>query len=119
MLNSKLFKDDKLLLACAERDPAHITLGAHGDHVSKIHTALLILDGVSVSAAELKAKQYGESTAEAILHYKVKRKIINTAYQTAPDNIVGKMTVKSLDEEVAKVESDRPTPFNSSRHQFT
>lgn len=119
MLKSKLFKDDELLQACALRDPAHITLGAHGDHVSKIHTALLILDGVSVLATELKTKQYGKSTADAILRYKTKRKIINAAYQTAPDNIVGKMTIQSLDDELIKVESSPQIPSNRSRHLFT
>jgi len=43
-------------------------------------------------------RAYGKSTATAVLNFKTKRGIINHAYQTAPDNIVGKMTIRSLDE---------------------
>ena len=41
------------------------------------------------------------TTASAVLRYKTERQIVNRAYQTQPDNIVGKMTMKSLDQEIA------------------
>ena len=43
----------------------------------------------------------------AVLNFKKKRGIINRAYQTAPDNIVGKMTIWSLDEEIGARERQR------------
>lgn len=39
-----------------------------------------------------------------MLAYKRKRKIINYAYQQTEDNIVGKMTIKRLDEDLAIAE---------------
>jgi hypothetical protein len=41
------------------------------------------------------------------LRYKTSRQIINRAYQSTPDNIVGKMTIKSLDTELL-ARQDRP-----------
>jgi hypothetical protein len=68
--------------------------------VSRIQTALYITDGLSVSADELKRGYYGESTASAVLAFKTKRRIINYSYETKVDNIVGKMTIAALDNEV-------------------
>lgn len=99
-LQSRLFHGDPALESCLTQDSAHITVGASGDHVSKIHTALLILDGVSVAAAELRNQQYGASTAAAILAFKRQRHIINTTYQTQADDIVGKMTIAAMDGEL-------------------
>ena len=107
-LQSRLFQGNQALESCLVKDSAHLTLGASGDHVSKIHTALLILDGVSVAAAELKAQRYGPSTAAAVLAFKRRRHIINTSYQTAADDIVGKMTIARMDEEMVSRESARP-----------
>ena len=39
-----------------------------------------------------------------MLAYKQVRQIINRAYQTQADNVVGKMTIARLDEEIARVE---------------
>lgn len=99
-LVSNLMKDSALLNACLTSDVAHVTLGAVGDHVHRIQVALLDLDGLSIDAGELAANRYGPSTATAVLAYKRKRKIINRAYQTTEDNIVGKMTIASLDKEM-------------------
>ena len=103
-LRSKLFAGDAKLQACLTSDAAHLTVGTQGDHVSKVHTALFLVDGVSVDASELRARLYGKSTAAAVLAYKTKRKIINRAYETKADNIVGKMTIASLDDEVVRKE---------------
>jgi hypothetical protein len=103
-LQSKLFRGDPKLEAAAVSDPAHIMLGASGQHVHKIQMALVLLDGVAISADEVQRTFYGTSTADAVLGYKRKRKIINPAYQTQADNIVGKMTMARLDREILQRE---------------
>jgi hypothetical protein len=54
---------------------------------------LNFLDGAAIA----EDGQYGTQTANAVLAYKRKRNIINYSYQTQADNIVGKMTITSLD----------------------
>lgn len=103
-LSSRLFAGDARLQACLTDNAAHLLIGAQGDHVSKVHTALFLVDGLSVAPSELHTKSYGQSTAAAVLAYKRKRKIINPAYQTAEDNIVGKMTIEALDRDVGLME---------------
>jgi hypothetical protein len=106
-LKSHLFRGDRLLESCLLHDAAHVTRGAVGVHVAKIQAALIDLDDANIAQPELSAKLYGNSTAAAVLAYKQKRKIINKSYQTTADNIVGKMTIARLDEElVEKQESD-------------
>jgi peptidoglycan hydrolase-like protein with peptidoglycan-binding domain len=104
-LQSKLFKSDQKLQACLVKDAAHVTEGAVGEHVGRIQTALNALGDVEIDAAEIAARRYGRSTAAAVLAYKKKRNIINFSYQTQADNIVGKMTIASLDKEMARVET--------------
>jgi hypothetical protein len=104
-LKSKLFGGDPAFEACATKDAAHIKPGAKGAHVSKIHTALFALDDFSVAPAELNTATYGPTTAKGVLKYKQVRKIVNHAYQTAADNIVGKMTIAAMDKEMAKSEN--------------
>jgi hypothetical protein len=87
--------------------------GAKGPHVSKIHTALWALDRLDVAAEELKACHYGKSTCAAVLAFKTKRNIINYAYETAVDPIVGKMTIAALDREMVYYEIVRPIPDRS------
>jgi hypothetical protein len=99
-LQSKLFNGDPKLEACLIQDSAHVTPGALGSHVSKIQTALAILDNADIFSAEIAGMRYGPSTINAVLAYKQKRKIINFNYQTKVDNIVGKMTIASLDNEM-------------------
>ena len=50
-LQSRLFRGDSTLEACLLRDPAHVLLGAMGDHVGKIHKALVILDNAQIKVA--------------------------------------------------------------------
>src|SRR3984893_9803493 len=103
-LRSELFRGDRRLEAAAVSDPAHIILGASGPHVQKIQTALILLDGATIPDDELLRTFYGASTAGAVLAYKRKRNIVNRSYQTQADNIVGKMTMASLDGEMVKKE---------------
>ena len=114
-LLSHLFHDDRALESCLVNDSAHITVGASGDHVSKIHTALLILDGASVAATELRTQQYGASTAAAVLAFKRRRGIVNTSYQTTADDIVGKMTIAAMDKELVSKEHTSPPPVDPRR----
>ena len=103
-LSSRLFSGNRALEACATQGSAHVTRGADGDHVAKIQFALFTLDGLVIDRTELVSQQYGRSTAAAVLAYKQKRQIINPSYQTAPDDIVGKMTIASLDNEMRVLE---------------
>jgi hypothetical protein len=95
-----LFAGDARLNGCLVDNAKHVTLGAQGPHVSKIQSAVLTLDDVDIAGAELAGRRYGPSTAKAVLAYKTRRKIINRAYQSKPDDIVGIMTIRTLDEEM-------------------
>lgn len=99
-LASSLFKRNAKLLACAREHPAHVTIGAVGEHVAKIQFALFAIDRLSIDRTELVKQRYGKSTAAAVLAYKRRRGIINRSYQATADNIVGKMTIASLDKEM-------------------
>jgi peptidoglycan hydrolase-like protein with peptidoglycan-binding domain len=94
------------LEAAAQRDSAHVLPGSRGPHVGKIQQALMDLDGAKLARDD----SYGPATAAAVLAYKQKRNIINSAYQTKADNIVGKMTVASLDREMFARENG-PSPL--------
>ena len=108
-LVSQLFSGDPVFERCLVHDSGHITPGSRGPHVNKIQTALFTLDHFTVAPGEVQSQTYGPSTAAGVLAYKRKRNIINRAYQTQPDNIVGKMTIASLDAEMARVEP-KPEP---------
>jgi hypothetical protein len=100
-LKSDWFRGDARLEAALNHHPAHITPGAKGDHVKKIQAALesLLTDPpVAIAAGERGAGLYGPSTADAVLRYKTENNIINRSYQTRPDNVVGKMTMRALDD---------------------
>jgi hypothetical protein len=97
-MQSLLFSHDRLLEACGKKDLADISVGAAGDHVSKIQTALFLLTGISVSSDELKTQLYGASTAGLVLAFQARRKIYN-------ERSVGRTTIAALDREVATVES--------------
>jgi hypothetical protein len=109
-LTSDLFRGNLQLQACAREDAAHVLLGAAGEHVAKIQHALFEIDGLRIDRAELVSQRYGRSTAAAVLAYKKKRQIINRSYQTVADDIVGKMTIASLDKEMKLRELVPKTP---------
>jgi hypothetical protein len=103
-LFSRLFRTDTRLLAVAQKNSEHITLKRpreRGPHVHKIQQALFRL-GFTIDRAETNVNEYGQSTADAVLAYKSdpRRNIINPAYQSKPDNIVGRLTVAALDQEI-------------------
>lgn len=101
-LRSELLRDDPRLASCLVRDDSHLVEGTVGACVGKVQIALFIIDGLKIHSDELQAKRYGRSTADAVLSFKARRNIINRGYQSKPDNIVGKMTVAALDEELLK-----------------
>jgi hypothetical protein len=107
-LQSELFRGDLALESCLVDDRAHVLTGHHGPHVTKIQRALALLDGALIALEEVKSQRYGISTAAAVLNYKRARKIINLSYQTVADNIVGKMTIASLDREMLRSEEKPP-----------
>jgi hypothetical protein len=110
-LKSQLFAGDAKLEAAATSHPAHIVPGARGPHVKKIQGALITLDEAKIATPELAAALYGTTTANAVLAYKKKRSVINKNYQSSADNIVGIMTMKSMDDELVALEIDvRPEP---------
>jgi hypothetical protein len=113
-LQSKLFTSptrDQKLEACLLRDEAHITLGARGDHVKKIQTALNRLSaGPGRENFRLAVDgRYGPKTAAAVKTYKSapSRHIVQPS-QKSPDDIVGKRTIQSLDDEMDILESELP-----------
>ncbi len=99
-LVSNLFRENKALQSCLTSDPAHVQPGAIGEHVWLIQLALEDLDQARIEGKEIAEHRYGPSTAAAVLAYKKKRNIVNYAYQTSADSIVGKMTIARLDQEM-------------------
>ena len=106
-LVSRWFRGNARLQACLVSDPAHVVTGDSGDHVTLIQSALQVLEGAQISPEDMTGGIYGGSTAAAVLDFKTKREIINRAYQRAPDDIVGKMTIQALDQEIATRERQR------------
>lgn len=102
VLQSQLFRGDPKLEAAASADRDHIVPGSSGPHVGKIQLALSLIDGATIAQQEIASGLYGATTAQSVLAYKQKRKIINTSYQSQADDIVGKMTIASLDHEMAQ-----------------
>lgn len=107
-LQSQLFRGDSALESCLVNDAAHVVEGTRGPHINKIQRALVLLDGAPIVGSEILDEVYGRSTANAVLAYKRKRGIINRAYQNTADNIVGKMTIASLDKEMTIAENRPP-----------
>lgn len=107
-LQSRALKDDIALQACLTSDRDHVVPGAQGRHVAKIQQALLLLDRADIAFGEIRASTYGSTTAAAVLAFKRKRRIINYSYQTAADNIVGKMTIARLDADLLLIDTARP-----------
>jgi hypothetical protein len=91
-------------------DAAHVTPGQTGEYVSRIQYALLRLLVSDLPEGETDRQFYGPQTAEAVLKYKRSLGIINTRYQTRADNIVGRMTIKSLDDNMWALEGGYGPP---------
>ena len=103
-LVSLLLRDEPRLQACLVADTAHVVPGAAGRHVGLIQKVLLVLEKANISAGELRSGLYGPTTTAAVLAYKRKRDIVNRTYQTTADNIVGKMTIAKMDDELMRLD---------------
>jgi hypothetical protein len=108
MLVSELFRDCRALQDCAVKDSAHVTPGSRGDPVARIQRALVAIDKAEIDEREISERFYGRSTAAAVLAYKRARNIINRAYQTTADDIVGKMTIARLDGDMLDLQRRLP-----------
>jgi peptidoglycan hydrolase-like protein with peptidoglycan-binding domain len=103
-LKSYCFRGDVQLESASRENRSHILMGARGGHVEKIQQALMLCDESKIKPEELSFKTYGPSTAAAVLRFKQKRNIVNRAYQTQADNIVGIQTIVALDIEMFALE---------------
>jgi len=120
-LKSKLFTEDlkvrARLEACLVSDPAHVFQGHRGDHVGRIQRALIVLGAGVIDQSELLSMHYGRTTAGTVEQYKQNYKppIINWSYQKTADDIVGKMTIARLDDDMYHFENrpePKPAPFS-------
>ena len=114
-LKSDALAGDERLEACLVKDTAHLTLGVQGDFVAKVQAAIMFLDDLTIDDQDLDTNTYGKSTAAAVLKFKKKRKIINHSYQQHEDDIVGKMTIKAIDDELVRAEN---TPLDLTVSPF-
>lgn len=117
-LRSKIFNSDPAFSACLAKDSAHILPGSSGFHVACIQFALVILDGARIAQKEMNQALYGPTTANSVRNYKRRRKIINPAYQTKADNIVGKMTIAQLDSDMHLNEAIAQAAGQNIQFQF-
>jgi hypothetical protein len=108
-LRSKHFTQppDQRFQDCLLLDSKHIAPGAKGEHVRRIQIAInrltegpgrenifLVMDGI-----------YGSKTAAAVKQYKDTRKILQP-WQSSADEVVGKKTMQSLDDEMSVLEEE-------------
>ncbi|MBS0528959.1 MAG: hypothetical protein JSS22_06175 [Proteobacteria bacterium] len=104
MLSSELFRDCSALQDCAVKDSAHVTPGSRGDSVARIQRALVAIDAAAIDESEISQRLYGNTTAAAVLAYKRARDIVNRTYELTADNIVGKMTIVRLDNDMLELQ---------------
>ena len=111
-LISKLFRDNERLQKCLKIPQEHVVPGSQGEHVGLIQQAIMRLGAGVIAVSEITNQKYGPSTSQAVKFFKgPPRNIINKAYQAAPDEIVGQMTIERLDTDMELLE--RPTPISS------
>lgn len=118
LLKCKLFTtpgEDSRLEACLVSDPAHIIPNSVGEHVKKIQIALNRLSkGAGRENFNLREDgKYGPKTAKAVKAYKnaPSRRILQS-FQTTADDIVGKRTIQSLDDEMGILENETNASSN-------
>jgi len=113
-LRCRLFADSKELQACLISDAAHVVPGARGDHVARIQSALVRLRVLNAADARAEAGYYGSRTAAAVLLYKQAFQVINRKYQSRADNIVGRMTIASLDQAIFVLDGPNGVPRSAA-----
>src|SRR5215469_6889493 len=114
LLKCQLFQSPEAVRGRLERcllnDSDHIVQGSRGEHVKTIQTALNRLSAGTGKEIQLKIDGwYGPKTATAVKDYKnaPSRRILQPWQKTA-DDIVGKRTIKSLDDEMDVLENELP-----------
>lgn len=126
VFQSQYFAGDSRLEKCANNPAYDIRTPQSGAHVAKIHSALnIIRDAVrnghslpappAIAQIEIANKNYSASTAKSIKQYKKDRNIINYAYQQDADDIIGVMTIRYLDEELAALEARHRAQIEPAR----
>jgi hypothetical protein len=116
-LQSPQFAGDDRLNNALVDDASHVTPGSVGTHVLKIQLALETLEQIEIPSDEKDSFTYGPATAAAVLHYKSIRRIINFAIQQQADNIVGKRTIKAMDDELLAGGTSRATLLSSAHRR--
>lgn len=99
-------KRNARLEQCLVSDPAHVTPGSQGDHVSLIQQSLNKLRDLpgGEDFRLMVSGRYDPETSAAVLEFKTKRNIVAPQRQNKADNVVGKMTIAALDEEMLALE---------------
>lgn len=127
VFQSEHFKNNNKIRQCADRPLSHIKYGDKGEHVALIQEALKQIREQALKGAgldvpphinddpDIKKKLFDTSTRNCIQTYKNDRSIINYAYQDKADPIVGQMTIKWLDEEMAFVEGKKKDDASPSQ----
>lgn len=89
---------------------SHFAMGQQGEHIRRVQTALSTiadrLPELGIGAVTVNGS-YDAAFANAVARYKQARRILNYANQV--DNIVGRKTIASLDQDVATLQ-DGPRP---------
>jgi hypothetical protein len=112
-VQSQLFTSDASardrLNQALDDDSKHITPGSAGEYVARIQRALALL-GETIDDHERDQKQYGPSTANAVLAFKAGCSPPLLNYANRLDNITGKKTTGELDRQIADFEKNNPAP---------
>lgn len=66
------------------------------------------IDGATASTQVARKVTLSGAMGKTFEQFKTKRKIINRSYQNQEDNIVGKMTIKAIDDELVKADQGGP-----------
>jgi peptidoglycan hydrolase-like protein with peptidoglycan-binding domain len=100
------------LTQCLAADPGHITPGEQGDHVKAIQDALTTIAGLrpdlALPAITDKVGTYGDSTVAAVMQYKAKNNIVRPGQPL--DDIVGRMTISQIDNDLLTKPKPAPAP---------
>jgi hypothetical protein len=112
---------------CATKDPAHLIVGTVGEHVTIVQDALIqlgqhsFLDAAEQASFELEFQTqfYGNMTAKIVQNYKNNHtpKILQP-WQSSADNVVGKQTIRFLDDDMAALEGRPPVPEKKATDIF-
>lgn len=103
------------LQAAADQHGMHIVPKSRGQHVGWLHIALNIIYPmmpgyipVPGGASEEASETYGPYLSAKVYHYKQICKLVNHDYQNTVDDIVGIMTMRTLDYHFCFVEQKYP-----------